>query len=177
MIEIYCDGAASNNGKQNAVGGYGYFIVEGENIIDLFGGQSIGATNQQMELKAAIEALAILDNVFIIEPTKIYTDSAYLYRCYKEKWWRNWKENGWVNSKKEPVANRELWEKLIPYFQRPDIEFIKVKGHSDTFGNIITDKIAVAVKQKTFVEFIDYCASLKKEVKEIFNDRFNYSNV
>ena len=170
MIEIWCDGAASDNGKVNSVGGYGYYIVEGNCIVELFGGQSIGATNQQMELTAAIEALTLVKEKhrddFFIAPVKVYTDSAYLYRCYKENWWRAWQSNGWLNSKKEPVANKDLWEKLIPFFKDHSIEFIKVKGHADTFGNVVADKVAVAAKQKTLCELIDYCVALKKEIKE-----------
>ena len=54
--------------------------------------------------------------------------------------------NGWINSKKEPVKNKELWQKLDnlvreldDYF---DIEFIKVKGHAGNQWNEVCDNLA-----------------------------------
>ena len=56
--------------------------------------------------------------------------------------------NGWLNSKKQPVANKELWEKLIPYFENPRFSFEKVKGHSGNQLNELVDKMAVAARQE-----------------------------
>ena len=73
-----------------------------------------------MELTAAAEALEYLFYNEICVPfdsIKIYTDSAYLHNCVKQKWYVNWQNNGWKNSKKEPIANRDLWERLINYFE------------------------------------------------------------
>ena len=38
------------------------------------------------------------------------------------------KKNGWKNAKKQPVANQDLWEKLIQWFETPEVDFQKVKG-------------------------------------------------
>lgn len=55
---------------------------------------------------------------------------------------------GWRNSKKEPVANRELWERLIPYFENPRFSFEKVKGHSgEKDWNDYVDRLAVEAKK------------------------------
>ena len=78
----------------------------------------------------------------------VYTDSAYLHNCYTQKWYRNWKLNGWKNAKKQPVANQDLWEKLIPYFDNSQIDFIKVKGHADNFYNNIVDEMAQKASMK-----------------------------
>jgi ribonuclease HI len=53
-----------------------------------------------------------------------------LHNCYTQKWYKNWEVNGWRNSKKEPVANKDLWEQLIKWFEMPEFEFKKVKGHA-----------------------------------------------
>ena len=42
----------------------------------------------------------------------------------------NWQKNGWKNAKKQPVANQDLWEQLIRYFEMPEVDFVKVKGHA-----------------------------------------------
>ena len=50
--------------------------------------------------------------------------------------------NGWVNSNKKPVANKDLWERLIPYFDDFDILFIKCAGHSGNDSNDYVDMLA-----------------------------------
>ena len=52
----------------------------------------------------------------------IYTDSAYLINCANQGWYLKWMTNGWMTSQKTPVANKELWEELIPTFD--DIRFV-----------------------------------------------------
>lgn len=78
----------------------------------------------------------------------IYSDSAYIINCITQKWYKKWQTNGWRNSKKEPVANRELWERLIPYFENPRFSFEKVKGHSgEKDWNDYVDRLAVEAKK------------------------------
>lgn len=145
-IKIYSDGACSGNGKADAKGGWAYVVLLTENdALYRYGGE-IGTTNQRMELKAAIEGLITakeegnLDNFTEIE---LYTDSAYIANCFKQKWWVNWQANGWRNSKKEPVANKELWEQIIPFFKNPNFNIVKVKGHAGDYWNEHVDKLAV----------------------------------
>lgn len=46
------------------------------------------------------------------------------------------------NASKNPVANKELWIELIELkSQFKDIKFVKVKGHSDNYGNIQADRL------------------------------------
>ena len=51
-----------------------------------------------------------------------------------------------MNSKKELVKNKELWEyldKRIHFFEQDfDIEFVKVKGHSGNKWNEKCDRLA-----------------------------------
>lgn len=172
VIEFYCDGAASHNGYPDSIGGYGWVCRYKDATFDLYGGRSEGATNQQMELWAAISALnyasSLFDKQLISSDTQVvlYTDSAYLHNCYKQKWYVNWQKNGWVNSKKEPVANKHFWELLVPYFNHPQFTFVKVKGHSDNEYNNYADQIAVAARSMDVAEFRDYILRLLKETKE-----------
>ena len=55
--------------------------------------------------------------------------------------------NGCKNAKKEPVANKQLWQHLIPYFLNEKIEFHKVKGHDGDKWNEYVDKLAVAARE------------------------------
>jgi ribonuclease HI len=145
-MKIYTDGATSKNGSKDAIGGWAYIVVnEVDNIIAKDSGHVEHATNNICELLAVInacKAVSILNTSFTI-----YSDSAYIIKCYKDKWYKNWLENDWINSKKKPVANKELWEELIPFFQEERFNFEKVKGHSGNIYNEIVDKMAVAAKE------------------------------
>ena len=107
-----------------------------------------------MELIAAINACKAFDEIDNFGTVTIYSDSAYLINCRNQNWWRAWQCNGWRNSKKEPVANQELWEQLIPYFEKPTkYNFVKVKGHNGdkslkAYWNDVVDKMAVHKKQE-----------------------------
>ena len=65
-----------------------------------------------------------------------------------QKWYSSWRKNGWLNSKKESVANKELWVTLLSIKENIEkdnitIEFVKVKGHSNNEMNEKADKLAV----------------------------------
>lgn len=150
--KIYCDGATSNNGYENARGGWAYLILD-ENDIEIYRFKEgvPSATNNQMELLAAINGLLYLHSIRDIskqDKITVYTDSAYLANCVKQKWYSKWLVNGWINSKKEPVANKNLWKSLIPFFEAENIEFVKVKGHAGNKYNEIVDKMAVSAKEE-----------------------------
>lgn len=53
-----------------------------------------------------------------------------------------WQKNGWRNSKKQPVENQNLWKELLQLAKTHDINWIKVKGHSDNIENNRCDELA-----------------------------------
>lgn len=144
IFEIYCDGSTRGNGYEGAVGAWAWLVHEGGNMIEKNCCAEKNTTNQRMELTAAAEALekVMFELACPNDKVVVYTDSAYLHNCYTQKWYKNWQKNGWKNSKKEPVANRDLWERLIPYFNNKQIEFVKVKGHAGVEYNEIVDTMA-----------------------------------
>ena len=150
---IYSDGATSNNGKENAIGGWAAVILDYNNFENrnadtiVVKGFENGTTNQRMELTAALQGLENL-KLSPFDEVILRTDSAYLYNCYKQKWYENWQRNGWKNSKKETVANQDLWEGLIPFFNNINISIEKVKGHNGDYWNEIVDKLAVEAKNR-----------------------------
>jgi len=147
-MKIYTDGATSNNGYDGAKGGWAYVIVDDFNKPVCYGaGAAPGVTNNWCELVALIEACHKADELDRSDEIfEVYSDSAYCINCYEQKWWKNWIVNGWKNSKKQPVANQELWKELIPYFTDPNFRFYKVKGHSDDYWNNWVDNRAVEAK-------------------------------
>ena len=154
MIEVYCDGAASKNGTQDSIGGWAYIVKDqgSDSYFHYDSGFKKIATNQQMEITAALKALQhVTSNYpFIVEGKEsvtIYSDSAYVVNCINQLWWKNWERNGWINSSKKPVANKELWEGLLKEYKKiPFCDFIKVQGHSGNKYNEIVDELAVSAR-------------------------------
>ena len=143
-VEIYTDGSCSGNGTKNSPGGWGFVALYDGKVAREHNGGEPSTTNNRMEMLGVLNACYYYDNNLNIEPAEctIYTDSAYIHSCLTQNWWKNWVRNGWINSKKEPVKNKDLWLKIIPFFQRLDIKFKKVKGHSGNTWNERADELA-----------------------------------
>lgn len=136
MITIYTDGACSGN---PGPGGWAAVLQHGSNIKEVSGYEAM-TTNQRMELMAVIEALKTL-KVTDWE-VKVHTDSAYVVNAFEKGWIENWQRNGWVNSKKEPVANQDLWVQLIRKTRENKVQIIKVAGHKGVPMNERCDQLA-----------------------------------
>ena len=134
-VIIYTDGACSGN---PGPGGWGSILMYNGNKKEISGGKE-ETTNNVMELTAVIEALKLLKFPCKV---KLYSDSAYVVNAFIQKWIYGWLKNGWVNSSKEPVKNKELWQELYNLTKVHDVEFIKVKGHSDNEYNNRCDELA-----------------------------------
>lgn len=134
-VTIYTDGACSGN---PGPGGWGAILFFNEHRKELSGGEK-HTTNNRMELLAIIEALRSLK-----EPcrVKVYSDSAYAVNSFRQGWLDNWQRNGWINSKKQPVENQDLWKELLEQMKTHRVEYIKVKGHSDNEFNNRCDQLA-----------------------------------
>jgi ribonuclease HI len=133
-VEIFCDGACSGN---PGVGGWGAVLRYGEKEKELSGAEG-ETTNNRMELTAAIEALASLKRPCHVNLT---TDSQYLAKGMTE-WIAGWVKKGWVNSKKDPVLNRDLWERLLELSKTHRIEWLWVRGHNGHPENERCDELA-----------------------------------
>ncbi len=146
MIYLYTDGATTNNGRDDAIGGWAYIGVTEDNVFIRDCGFIPRATNNICELTAAVLGCRAVESY----PgcVNVYSDSAYIINCYRDGWYKKWQSNGWLNSRKQPVANQDLWEKLIPYFENPRFEFLKVPAHAGNKYNEVVDKMAVEAKLK-----------------------------
>jgi ribonuclease HI len=142
-IEAYCDGACSGNPGPGAAAAL-LLAYEGATLLkerELVSPVDPNTTNQRQELLAAIMALEALAKPGV-EITMI-CDSKYVIDGITS-WVKGWKRNGWVNSKKEPVANRELWERLDQAVQKHRVTWKWVKGHAGNIYNERVDQLAVA---------------------------------
>ena len=133
-VNIYTDGACRGNPGD---GGWGVIIEHGDVSKKLFGGQR-NTTNNQMELKAAIEGLKALKEPCNVTLT---TDSKYVMDGITS-WIDNWKKNSWKNSSKKDVKNKDLWIELDKYRTKHNVEWQWVKGHSGHEKNEIADELA-----------------------------------
>jgi ribonuclease HI len=133
-VKIYTDGACSGN---PGPGGWGALLVYGETEKELSGGEK-DTTNNRMEMMGVIMALESLK-----EPCKIdlYTDSKYVLQGATE-WMKGWKAKGWKTASKDPVKNKDLWERLDEAMQRHDLKWHWVKGHAGHAENERVDELA-----------------------------------
>lgn len=134
LVEIFCDGACSGN---PGPGGYGA-ILRCRGAEKELSGAEPATTNNRMELTAALVALQQLTRPCRVTVT---TDSQYLVKGMTE-WLAGWQRNGWKNSKKEPVLNRELWEALSTAAAQHQISWQWVRGHAGHQENERCDTLA-----------------------------------
>ena len=142
----YTDGASAGS---RGPGGYGIVIRWEGKTKEISGGEQ-DTTNLRMELTAACVALETIEEGYTVS---VYSDASYLINCMRRGWYNKWRENGWFNYRKDPVANRDLWERLLEATQRhQEVLWRKVRGHSKTggphkSGNDQADELAVAAKK------------------------------
>lgn len=134
IVEIFTDGACRGN---PGPGGWGAVLHYGPHTKEIFGGEK-HTTNNRMELMAAIQSLALLKRPSQVSLT---TDSEYVRRGITE-WIHKWKKQGWKGSKKEPVKNQDLWQRLDDEVQRHQIEWHWIKGHNGHPENERADQLA-----------------------------------
>lgn len=140
MIEIYADGSSSKNRS-----GWGFVaFIDGVKVFEKAGTENPSDTNQRMEIIAVMEACDWAANSDYIadHDVIIYSDSAYVINCFKDKWFVNWENNGWKNTKGDTIANLLEWRFLIKFFKMPNFNFEKVKGHSGHVHNERADCLA-----------------------------------
>ena len=129
----YTDGACSGN---PGPGGWAWAIDEDRHA----SGSDPATTNQRMEIRAALEAVTALPGRLVV-----VSDSTYVVNCFRDDWWRGWRNRGWTTTARKPVANRDLWEPLIDRVEeRGNVTFRWVKGHSGDPMNDLVDRLAVA---------------------------------
>ena len=135
-VFLYTDGACSGN---PGPGGWAC-LLKYKNIQKEISGGAKETTNNQMELMAVIEGLSQLKKPCEVE---LFTDSKYVLEG-ATKWLDGWIQKGWKKADNKPVLNQELWEKLIPLFERHSITWHWVKGHAGHPENERVDTMACA---------------------------------
>lgn len=125
-VKIHTDGACSGNQNNVNIGGWGAILEYGKHKKEIYGGER-NTTNNRMEMTALLKALESLkkDQLTI----HVFSDSAYLMNCFREKWYDKWVHNNWKTASKKPVENKDLWLSLLQFIHKHHISFYRVKGH------------------------------------------------
>lgn len=144
----YTDGGTRNTGvykgghvKKTDKAAWAYQIKWGQREIHEAGGQ-LGATNNQMEQTALINALKkLLQLRFNQQELLFVLDSRYVLNAINKGWLASWKKRGWKRSKGE-LANKKEWQeidRLLAYFPHSNFEW--TKGHAGNAGNEFVDHL------------------------------------
>ncbi len=140
-ITIVTDGACSANGRDGARGGWAAILTDATGAETVLTGGEAPSTNNRMELTAALEGLAAAPEGSEVE---LVTDSTYLAHALSKGWLQGWSRKGWRTAAKQPVANRELWERMLTELARHRrVTPRLVRGHAGHDANERADRLAV----------------------------------
>lgn len=138
-LNIFTDGSSYGSPRR---GGYAF------RIITVGDDGYAGATNQEMELTAAIAALAYITSrrspydLRDFSKVVVYTDSLYLKNNVDNALYR-WPMTHWCDRNGNPVVNATLWKDLVKGIFRLSpkrVYFEWVKGHKASANNRAVDK-------------------------------------
>jgi ribonuclease HI len=135
-VEIWTDGGCKPN---PGPGGWGAILRFGAVERELSGFEA-ATTNNRMELTAAAAALEALKR-----PCRVvlHTDSEYL-RNGITRWHQGWVRKNWRNAAGDPVANMDLWQRVLAAAAPHTIEWKWVRGHAGDAMNERADQLATA---------------------------------
>lgn len=153
---LYTDGGSrilnTPDGKRY-IGAWSFYDTETKEV---HGKAEDNATNNQMELMAAIRAIEYLNNNGVPKDkwVTIYLDSDYV-RFGILFWTKKWVKNNWMKINKdgqsEPVKNVDLWQALYELNSERKIYWLHVPGHSGDEGNEKVD-INCGILMDKFIE-------------------------
>lgn len=136
-VTIYSDGACLGN---PGPGGYGTVLLFGDQRRELSAGYRL-TTNNRMELLGAIAGLEALTRPCRVA---LWSDSQYVVHAMTKGWLDGWQRRGWRTAKKEPVANQDLWLRLLRAVGEHRVDWQWVRGHTGNVENERCDALAMA---------------------------------
>ncbi len=139
-VEIWTDGGCKPN---PGPGGWAAILRFGEHERILTGAET-ATTNNRMELTAAAAALEALSRPCRVA---LYTDSEYLKNGIT-RWKEGWVRRNWRNAAGDPVANMDLWRRVLAAAARHEISWHWVRGHAGHDLNERADALATAARDK-----------------------------
>jgi len=131
---MYTDGSSgggTSHGSVGDIGSWAFIELDVDEMdakqIQKKSGYVYGTTNNRMEMQAILNAVKSLP---IGSKVRVFSDSGYCVDGYNHpSYLKKWMHNGWINSKKQPVENRDMWEQFIDVGAQYDMQLIRVRGH------------------------------------------------
>ncbi len=139
-VEIWTDGGCKPN---PGPGGWAAILRRGQHERELSGFEPT-TTNNRMELTAAAIALEALKRPCRVV---VHTDSEYV-RLGITRWRQGWVRRRWRNAAGDPVANMDLWQRLLAAAEPHEIEWKWVRGHSGHDMNERADQLATEARER-----------------------------
>jgi len=138
-VEAWTDGGCKPN---PGPGGWGAILRYGTVEKELSGADP-ATTNNRMELTAACAVLEALKR-----PSKVvlHTDSEYV-RNGITRWHTGWVRRNWRNAAGDPVANMDLWRRLLEAAKAHEVEWRWVRGHAGDVMNERADRLATRARE------------------------------
>lgn len=140
VVEIWTDGGCKPN---PGPGGWAAILRYGGREREIWGAAP-ATTNNRMELTAAAAALESLTRPCMV---RLHTDSEYV-RHGITRWKDGWVRRNWRNAAGDPVANMDLWRRLLDAAAPHTIEWLWVRGHSGDEMNERVDKLATRAREQ-----------------------------
>lgn len=139
-VEIWTDGGCKPN---PGPGGWAALLRSGGHERELTGGEA-ATTNNRMELTAAAMALEALTRPCRVA---LHTDSQYV-RNGITRWHTGWVRRNWRNAAGDPVANMDLWKRLLAAEKPHQVDWRWVRGHAGNPENERVDALATEAREK-----------------------------
>ena len=140
IVEIWTDGGCKPN---PGPGGWAAILHFRGHERELSGNHPT-STNNRMELTAAAEALETLKRPCQVV---LHTDSEYL-RNGITRWHQGWVRRNWRSSTGEPVANMDLWRRILDAAARHEIDWRWIRGHAGDPMNERADRLATEARER-----------------------------
>ncbi len=139
VVEVWTDGGCKPN---PGPGGWAAILRLGGHERELTGADP-ATTNNRMELTAAAAALEALSR-----PCRVvlHTDSEYL-RNGVTRWSTGWVRRNWRNAAGDPVANMDLWRRVLVAAKAHEIDWRWVRGHAGDLMNERADHLATSARE------------------------------
>ena len=143
-IELWTDGSCNNNVKHinSGYGGWAFIVKDEDgNQLHWDAGYDIETTSSRMEQTAVLEGLKYLSEKYKNDSVKIeiFSDSAYVVNCFKDRWFERWFDDNFLG-----IKNEDLWRELLSFRgnRKFKMSFNHVKGHSGIEDNEMVDFLA-----------------------------------
>ena len=138
LVEIWTDGGC----KPNPGPGGWAAILRYKGAEKELSGAEPATTNNRMELTVVVIVLESLTRSCRVV---LHTDSEYL-RNGITRWHTGWVRKNWRNAAGDPVANMDLWRRILDAAKPHQIDWRWVRGHAGDEMNERADVLATRAR-------------------------------